>query len=146
MPQGADRCSQRTARMGTPFCVSRWISRMWKTTSSLPTASTSTMCASQARCQLKALLDGKVTIRHARTTPCMRKQVDLDLGSSGAIPIKGKYVITGGKQGPLYIVDAMNLGGFKPSANNTNVFQVRIFPALPTSCRFWFFLKSAAWL
>ena len=76
----------------------------------------------------------------------MRKQVDLDLGSSGAIPIKGKYVITGGKQGPLYIVDAMNLGGFKPSANNTNVFQVRIFPALPTSCRFWFFLKSAAWL
>ena len=52
-------------------------------------------------------------------------QVDLDLGASGAIPIKGKYVITGGKQGPLYIADAMNLGGYKPLANNTNVFQVR---------------------
>ncbi|BDA47795.1 hypothetical protein COCOBI_11-0520 [Coccomyxa sp. Obi] len=50
--------------------------------------------------------------------------VDLDLGASGAIPIKGKYVITGGKQGPLYIADAMDLGGYEPLANNTNVFQV----------------------
>lgn len=58
----------------------------------------------------------------------MCSQVDLDLGASGAIPIKGKYVITGGKQGPLYIADAMNLGGYKPLANNTNVFQVRALP------------------
>lgn len=54
----------------------------------------------------------------------VRTQVDLDLGASGAIPIKGKYVITGGKQGPLYIADAMNLGGYQPLANNTNVYQV----------------------
>lgn len=62
----------------------------------------------------------------------MCTQVDLDLGASGAIPIKGKYVITGGKQGPLYIADAMDLGGYEPLANNTNVFQVRspLAPAL----------------
>ncbi|EIE18213.1 hypothetical protein COCSUDRAFT_68343 [Coccomyxa subellipsoidea C-169] len=50
--------------------------------------------------------------------------VDLDLGSSGAIAIKDKYIITGGKQGPLYIANAANLGGYQPTANNTNVFQV----------------------
>ena len=62
----------------------------------------------------------------------MSTQVDLDLGASGAIPIKGKYVITGGKQGPLYIADAMDLGGYEPLANNTNVFQVSspLAPAL----------------
>ncbi len=51
-------------------------------------------------------------------------QVDLDLGASGAIAIKDKYIITGGKQGPIYIADAANLGGYQPTANNSNVFQV----------------------
>lgn len=51
-------------------------------------------------------------------------QTDLDLGSSGAIVIKDKYIITGGKQGPLYIADTANLGGYQPNANNTNVFEV----------------------
>ncbi|KAK9907714.1 hypothetical protein WJX75_008634 [Coccomyxa subellipsoidea] len=50
--------------------------------------------------------------------------VDLDLGASGAIAIKDKYIITGGKQGPIYIADASNLGGYQPTANNSNVFQV----------------------
>jgi hypothetical protein len=53
-------------------------------------------------------------------------KVDLDLGASGAILIKDQYVITGGKQGPLYIADTNNMGGFEPTANNTNVFQVPI--------------------
>ena len=65
----------------------------------------------------------------------MCTQVDLDLGASGAIPIKGKYVITGGKQGPLYIADAMDLGGYEPLANNTNVFQVRNPPAGSSPCQ-----------
>ena len=57
-------------------------------------------------------------------------QVDLDLGASGAIAIKDKYIITGGKQGPIYIADASNLGGYQPTANNSNVFQVPfIFPS-----------------
>ena len=55
---------------------------------------------------------------------CARSQTDLDLGSSGAIVIKDKYIITGGKQGPLYIADTANLGGYQPNANNTNVFEV----------------------
>jgi len=51
-------------------------------------------------------------------------QVDLDLGASGAIVLKDKYIITGGKQGPIYIADASNLGGYQPTQNNANVFQV----------------------
>ena len=54
-------------------------------------------------------------------------QVDLDLGASGAIAIKDKYIITGGKQGPIYIADASNLGGYQPTANNSNIFQVPFF-------------------
>jgi hypothetical protein len=57
-------------------------------------------------------------------------QNDLDLGASGAIVIKDNHIITGGKQGPLYIVNAANLGGYDPNANNTNVFQAR-----PARCR-----------
>lgn len=51
-------------------------------------------------------------------------QVDLDLGASGAVVLKDKYIITGGKQGPIYIADANNLGGYQPTQNNANVFQV----------------------
>eukprot|EP00884_Botryococcus_braunii_P022459 jgi/Botrbrau1/8898/Bobra.0148s0015.1 len=50
--------------------------------------------------------------------------VDLDLGSSGAILIKDKYIMTGGKQGPLYIADASNLGGYDPNSRDANIFQV----------------------
>jgi len=52
-------------------------------------------------------------------------QNDLDLGASGAIVIKDNHIITGGKQGPLYIANAANLGGYDPNANNTNAFQAR---------------------
>ena len=53
-------------------------------------------------------------------------QTDLDLGSSGAIILKDKnYVITGGKQGPIYLLDATKLGGYEPNANNANAVEVR---------------------
>ena len=53
-------------------------------------------------------------------------QTDLDLGSSGAIMLKDKnYVITGGKQGPIYLLDATKLGGYEPNANNANAVEVR---------------------
>ena len=52
-------------------------------------------------------------------------QTDLDLGSSGAIILKDKnYVITGGKQGPIYLLDATKLGGYEPNANNANAVEV----------------------
>ncbi len=35
-----------------------------------------------------------------------------------------QLVITGGKQGPIYLAKALNLGGYQPTANNTNVFEV----------------------
>ena len=60
-------------------------------------------------------------------------QTDLDLGSSGAVVIKDKYIFTGGKQGPLYIANAANLGGYAPDANNTNVFQARFDAVQPAS-------------
>lgn len=31
--------------------------------------------------------------------------------------------MTGGKQGPLYLADAANLGGYSPTTNNANAFQ-----------------------
>jgi len=53
-------------------------------------------------------------------------QQDLDVGASGAIILEDKkLVITGGKQGPLYLANIDNLGGYDPSANNTNVYEVR---------------------
>ena len=53
-------------------------------------------------------------------------QNDLDLGASGAIVLKDKnYVITGGKQGPIYLLDATKLGGYEPNANNANAVEVR---------------------
>ena len=55
--------------------------------------------------------------------PSGAAQNDLDLGSSGAVVIKDKYIMTGGKQGPLYLADAANLGGYSPATNNANVFQ-----------------------
>ena len=58
-------------------------------------------------------------------TPYGAVQNDLDLGSSGAIVIKDKYIMTGGKQGPLYLADAANLGGYSPTTNNANAFQAR---------------------
>ncbi len=36
-----------------------------------------------------------------------------------------QLVITGGKQGPIYLAKALKLGGYDPAANNTNVFEVR---------------------
>ncbi len=75
-------------------------------------------------------------VKHWGTLPyptllCWAAQTDLDLGSSGAVVIKDKYIITGGKQGPLYIADAANLGGYDPNANNANVFQARLALAKP---------------
>jgi hypothetical protein len=53
-------------------------------------------------------------------------QNDLDLGASGAIILQDKsYVITGGKQGPIYLLDANNLGGYDPNGNNTNAVEVK---------------------
>ena len=57
--------------------------------------------------------------------PSDTAQNDLDLGSSGAVVIKDKYIMTGGKQGPLYLADAANLGGYSPATNNANAFQAR---------------------
>jgi hypothetical protein len=51
-------------------------------------------------------------------------QTDLDLGASGAVIIKDDYVFTGGKQGPLYLLNADNLGGYQPNSNNANAVQV----------------------
>ena len=52
-------------------------------------------------------------------------QNDLDLGASGAIIMADKQlVITGGKQGPIYLAKTTNLGGYDPNANNTNAFEV----------------------
>ena len=52
-------------------------------------------------------------------------QNDLDLGASGAIIMADKQlVITGGKQGPIYLAKVNNLGGYDPAANNTNAFEV----------------------
>ena len=59
-------------------------------------------------------------------------QNDLDLGASGAIIMADKQlVITGGKQGPIYLAKANNLGGYDPAANNTNAFEVT--PSLSTA-------------
>ena len=64
-------------------------------------------------------------LRHARTEQRSALQNDLDLGASGAIIMADKQlVITGGKQGPIYLAKALNLGGYDPAANNTNVFEV----------------------
>ena len=51
-------------------------------------------------------------------------QTDQDIGSSGPVLVKGHYVITGGKQGPIYLADINNLGGYDPNSNNSNVWQV----------------------
>ena len=60
-------------------------------------------------------------------------QNDLDLGASGAIVLKDKnYVITGGKQGPIYLLDATLLGGYEPNANNTNAVEARPCTATET--------------
>ena len=37
-----------------------------------------------------------------------------------------QLVITGGKQGPIYLAKALNLGGYDPNGNNTNVFEVSL--------------------
>lgn len=52
-------------------------------------------------------------------------QTDLDLGASGAVILADKQlVITGGKQGPIYLAQAAKLGGYEPDANNTNAYEV----------------------
>lgn len=52
-------------------------------------------------------------------------QNDLDLGASGAIILGDRQlVITGGKQGPIYLAQASKLGGYDPTANNTNAYEV----------------------
>lgn len=52
-------------------------------------------------------------------------QNDLDLGASGAIILGDRQlVITGGKQGPIYLAQASMLGGYDPTANNTNAYEV----------------------
>jgi hypothetical protein len=61
-------------------------------------------------------------------------QNDLDLGASGAIILGDRQlVITGGKQGPIYLAQASKLGGYDPTANNTNAYEVTpsLFISLP---------------
>ena len=61
-------------------------------------------------------------------------QNDLDLGASGAIILGDRQlVITGGKQGPIYLAQASQLGGYDPTANNTNAYEVNpsLFISVP---------------
>ena len=52
-------------------------------------------------------------------------QNDLDLGASGAVILADRQlVITGGKQGPIYLAQTSKLGGYDPAANNTNAYEV----------------------
>lgn len=52
-------------------------------------------------------------------------QNDLDLGASGATILGDRQlVITGGKQGPIYLAQASKLGGYDPTANNKNAYEV----------------------
>ncbi|KAK9902874.1 hypothetical protein WJX75_009444 [Coccomyxa subellipsoidea] len=48
---------------------------------------------------------------------------DLDLGSAAAIPVKGKYVFTEGKEGAYYLLKADALGAFNKDNNNGNAWQ-----------------------
>ncbi|HEY0794523.1 MAG TPA: hypothetical protein VGD64_01965 [Acidisarcina sp.] len=48
---------------------------------------------------------------------------DADLGSAGLLLVPGtNYIISGGKQGYLYVVDSTNMGKFDPAKNHVNQF------------------------
>ncbi len=60
-------------------------------------------------------------------------QNDLDLGALGAVILGDKQLaITGGKQGPIYLAQASNLGGYDPTANYTNF--LRPVPVFSHQC------------
>ncbi|BDA51134.1 hypothetical protein COCOBI_18-0090 [Coccomyxa sp. Obi] len=54
---------------------------------------------------------------------------DLDFGSAALIPVNGKYMFTGGKEGAYYLLEAYALGGFNKNNNNGNAFQAIPAPA-----------------
>jgi len=64
---------------------------------------------------IKLSLNGDSIDRASTFTPCDQQaldNVDIDLGSSGLLhPPGSQYVIGGGKEGVLYVLDTANLGG-----------------------------------
>lgn len=68
---------------------------------------------------IKLKVSGDIIERVDTFTPCDQSylsEYDLDLGSSGVLhPPGSKYIIGGGKQGALYVLDTSDLGGFNPS-------------------------------
>lgn len=68
---------------------------------------------------IKLKITGDTIERVDTFTPCDQSYLsdfDLDLGSSGVMhPPGSKYIIGGGKQGALYVLDTADLGGFNPS-------------------------------
>lgn len=67
---------------------------------------------------IKLKVSGNTIERVDTFTPCDQAWLsanDLDLGSSGVLhPPGSKYIIGGGKQGLLYVLDTSDLGGFTP--------------------------------
>ena len=82
---------------------------------------------------VKLKLEGQNLVVKDWFTPCnfaFLNQLDLDLGSGGAVLLPGTppRIVSGGKEGVLYVVDPANMGKFTPGAtdpacNNPNVVQ-----------------------
>lgn len=71
---------------------------------------------------VKLKISGNTIERADTFTPCDQAYLssnDLDLGASGVMhPPGSKYIIGGGKQGLLYVLDTSNLGGFNPNGGS----------------------------
>jgi outer membrane protein assembly factor BamB len=89
---------------------------------------------------VKLKLEGQTLVVKDFFTPCNFKflnQLDLDLGSAGPvlIPDSPQRIISGGKEGVLYLLSATNMGKYVPSATapdcqNANALQqVDAFPS-----------------
>jgi hypothetical protein len=82
---------------------------------------------------VKLKLEGQNLVVKDWFTPCnfaFLNQLDLDLGSGGAVLLPGTppRIVSGGKEGVLYVVNPANMGKFTPGAtdpacSNANVVQ-----------------------
>ena len=82
---------------------------------------------------VKLKLEGQTLVVKDWFTPCnfaFLNQLDLDLGSGGAVLLPGTppRIVSGGKEGVLYVVNPANMGKFTPGAtdpacSNPNVVQ-----------------------
>ena len=72
---------------------------------------------------VKLKLEGSELVVKDFFTPCnfaFLNELDLDLGSGGAVLLPGTppRIVSGGKEGVLYVVDPANMGKFTPSATD----------------------------